>query len=52
MADLVCYLSRETIPEEDQNEIFDEVYTKLHELEITRRREKHKHSFVRPKKTA
>nr|XP_012218031.1 PREDICTED: 39S ribosomal protein L19, mitochondrial [Linepithema humile] len=43
---------RETIPEEEQNEIFDEVYTKLHELEIARRREKHKRTFVRPTKTA
>lgn len=43
---------RETIPEEEQKEIFDEVHTKLHELEIVRRREKHKHAFVRPKKTA
>ncbi|XP_011146389.1 39S ribosomal protein L19, mitochondrial isoform X2 [Harpegnathos saltator] len=43
---------RSTVPEEDQNEIFNEVYTKLHELEITRRRQKHKRAFVRPQKTA
>ncbi|XP_032663866.1 39S ribosomal protein L19, mitochondrial [Odontomachus brunneus] len=43
---------RLTIPEEEQNEIFNEVYTKLHEFEVTRRRQKHKQSFVRPKKTA
>ncbi|XP_011860642.1 PREDICTED: 39S ribosomal protein L19, mitochondrial-like [Vollenhovia emeryi] len=42
---------RKTIPEEDQNEIFNEVYTKLHEMEITRRRQKHKRAFVRPQKT-
>ncbi|XP_012530399.1 39S ribosomal protein L19, mitochondrial [Monomorium pharaonis] len=42
---------RETIPEEDQNEIFNEVYTKLHEMEITKRRQQHKRAFVRPKKT-
>ncbi|XP_011055047.1 PREDICTED: 39S ribosomal protein L19, mitochondrial [Acromyrmex echinatior] len=42
---------RETIPKEDQNEIFDEVYTKLHEMEITKRRQKHKRTFVRPQKT-
>ncbi|XP_071641497.1 large ribosomal subunit protein bL19m [Temnothorax longispinosus] len=42
---------RETIPEEDQNEIFNEVYTKLHEMEVTRRRQKHKRAFTRPKKT-
>ncbi|XP_014486905.1 PREDICTED: 39S ribosomal protein L19, mitochondrial [Dinoponera quadriceps] len=42
---------RSTIPEEEQNKIFNEVYTKLHELEITRRRQKHKRIFIRPKKT-
>ncbi|KYQ48879.1 39S ribosomal protein L19, mitochondrial [Trachymyrmex zeteki] len=42
---------RETIPEEDQNEIFNEVHTKLHEVEITRHRQKHKRAFVRPQKT-
>jgi len=42
---------RATIPREDQNDIFDEVYTKLHEMEITRRRQKHKRTFVRPQKT-
>lgn len=42
---------RGTIPEEDQNEIFNEVYTKLHEMEVTKRRQKHKRVFVRPQKT-
>ncbi|GAB1864907.1 Large ribosomal subunit protein bL19m [Camponotus japonicus] len=42
---------RETIPEEEQNEIFNEVYTKLHEIEITKRRLKHKRTFIRPQKT-
>lgn len=42
---------RETIPEEEQNEIYNEVYTKLHEMEITKRRQKQKRTFVRPKKT-
>lgn len=42
---------RETIPEEEQNKIFNEVYTKLHEMEITKRRQKHKHTFRRPQKT-
>ncbi|XP_018044407.1 PREDICTED: LOW QUALITY PROTEIN: 39S ribosomal protein L19, mitochondrial-like [Atta colombica] len=42
---------KETIPEEDQNDILDEIYTKLHEMEITKRRQKHKRSFVRPQKT-
>ncbi|XP_070158952.1 large ribosomal subunit protein bL19m [Polyergus mexicanus] len=42
---------RETIPEEEQNQIFNEVYTKLHEMEVTKRRLKHKRTFVRPLKT-
>ncbi|KYN00457.1 PREDICTED: 39S ribosomal protein L19, mitochondrial [Cyphomyrmex costatus] len=42
---------RETIPEEDQNEIFNEVHTKLHVMEIAGRRQKHKRTFVRPQKT-
>ncbi|XP_011684487.1 PREDICTED: 39S ribosomal protein L19, mitochondrial isoform X1 [Wasmannia auropunctata] len=42
---------RETIPVEDQNEIFNEVYTKLHEMEVTKRRQKHKRAFTRPLKT-
>lgn len=42
---------RATIPEEEQHEIFGEVHTKLHELEITRRRQKHKRAFTRPQKT-
>jgi len=44
------FLIRETIPEEDQNEIFNEVYEKLNEMEITRRKQKHKRLFVKPKK--
>jgi len=42
---------RETIPEEDQNEIFSEVYPKLHEMEIIGRKQKHKRIFIKPKKT-
>ncbi|XP_011158807.1 39S ribosomal protein L19, mitochondrial [Solenopsis invicta] len=42
---------RETIPEEDQNEIFNEVYAKLYEIEVTKQRQKHKKPFIRPKKT-
>lgn len=45
------FLSRETIPEEEQSKIFNEVYTKLHEMEVTKRRLKHKRTFVRPQKT-
>ena len=42
---------RETIPEEEQSEIFNEVHTKLHEMEVTKRRQKYKRTFVRPQKT-
>lgn len=42
---------RETIPEEEQREIFTEVYPSLHELEAVRDKQKHAHTFVRPKKT-
>lgn len=43
---------RETIPEEEQKEIFAQVYTDLHNLEITRRKMKRKRGFVRPEKKA
>lgn len=42
---------RETIPEEEQREIFTEVSSSLHELEVVRHKQKHAHTFVRPKKT-
>lgn len=41
-----------TIPEEDQNQIFSEVYSELHQLEIQRKKLKRKRTFVLPKKTA
>ncbi|XP_073987519.1 large ribosomal subunit protein bL19m-like isoform X2 [Rhodnius prolixus] len=41
---------RSTIPEEEQKEIFAEVYSELHQLEITRKKMKRKRSFVKPKK--
>ncbi|XP_043281897.1 39S ribosomal protein L19, mitochondrial [Venturia canescens] len=43
---------RETIPEEEQKEIYAELHSELHSLEISRRKLKRKRSFVRPKKTA
>lgn len=43
---------RVTIPEEEQNEIYSEVYSQLHQLEILRRKTKRKKSFVKPKKLA
>lgn len=42
---------RETIPMEEQQEIFSEVYNKLMSLEVTRQQMKLKRTFVRPKKT-
>ncbi|XP_067614615.1 large ribosomal subunit protein bL19m [Eurosta solidaginis] len=43
---------RGTIPEEEQKEIFAEVYSQLHQLEIQRKRNKRKRSFVKPNKLA
>ncbi|XP_015599140.1 39S ribosomal protein L19, mitochondrial [Cephus cinctus] len=42
---------RETIPEEEQKEIFAEVYSDLHNLEITRQKMKRQRTFIRPKKS-
>ncbi|KAL3266607.1 hypothetical protein HHI36_010771 [Cryptolaemus montrouzieri] len=41
-----------TIPEEEQIEIFDEVKTQLQKLEITRKKMKRKRTFVKPTKLA
>lgn len=41
---------RETIPEEEQKDIFAEVQSSLHDLEIVRHKQKHIRTFVRPKK--
>ncbi|XP_063995069.1 large ribosomal subunit protein bL19m [Diachasmimorpha longicaudata] len=41
---------RSTIPEEDQQAIYSEVYTKLHALEISRKKMKRKRGFMRPTK--
>lgn len=43
---------RRTIPEEEQKEIFAEVYSQLHQLELTRKKMKRKRTFVKPKKLA
>ncbi|XP_032456568.1 39S ribosomal protein L19, mitochondrial isoform X2 [Nasonia vitripennis] len=42
---------RETIPMEEQSEIFAEVHSKLHELELHRHKMKRSRNFVRPKKS-
>lgn len=43
---------RATIPEEEQQEIYSEVYSKLHQLELTRKKMKRKRTFIKPKKLA
>ncbi|XP_069696006.1 large ribosomal subunit protein bL19m [Periplaneta americana] len=42
---------RESIPEEEQIEIFSDVYSQLHQLEVKTRKMKRKRTFVKPKKT-
>lgn len=42
---------RSTIPEEEQNEIFAEVYSELHQMELLRKKIKRKRMFVKPVKT-
>nr|CAH7720170.1 unnamed protein product [Callosobruchus chinensis] len=41
-----------TIPEEEQNEIFSEVQSKLQTLDVTKKRQKRKRVFVKPTKLA
>lgn len=43
---------RKSIPEEEQTEIFSEVYSQLHQLELTRKKMKRKRTFVKPTKLA
>ncbi|XP_075146123.1 mitochondrial ribosomal protein L19 [Haematobia irritans] len=43
---------RSTIPEEEQKEIFAEIYSQLHQMELQRKRNKRKRSFVKPTKLA
>jgi len=43
---------RSSIPEEEQTEIFAEVHTELHTLELQRKRNKRKRTFVKPKQLA
>ncbi|KAH8280983.1 hypothetical protein KR054_006390 [Drosophila jambulina] len=43
---------RSTIAEEEQTEIFAEVHTELHTLELQRKRNKRKRTFVKPKHLA
>lgn len=41
---------RQTIPEEEQQEIYSSVYSQLHQLEIQRRKIRRARAFVKPKK--
>ncbi|CAI6368810.1 unnamed protein product [Macrosiphum euphorbiae] len=41
---------RKTIPEEEQKEIFAEVYSELHEVEVMRKKLKRKKVFIKPTK--
>lgn len=43
---------RRTIPQEEQQEIYAEVYSQLHSLELQRRKMKRKRAFVKPTKLA
>lgn len=43
---------RRTIPSEEQQEIYAEVYSQLHHLELQRRKLKRKRAFVKPTKLA
>ncbi|XP_034661791.1 39S ribosomal protein L19, mitochondrial [Drosophila subobscura] len=43
---------RSTIPEEEQKEVFAEVHTELHSMELQRKRNKRKRTFGKPKQLA
>uniref|UniRef100_A0A087ZH15 Large ribosomal subunit protein bL19m n=1 Tax=Anopheles darlingi TaxID=43151 RepID=A0A087ZH15_ANODA len=43
---------RRSIPEEEQKEIFTEIYSTLHSLELQRKKMKRKRTFVKPTKLA
>ena len=43
---------RSSIPEDEQKEIFAEVYSQLHQMELQRKKNKRKRSFVKPTKLA
>lgn len=43
---------RLTIPEEEQKEIYAEIFSQLHQIDLQRKRNKRKRSFVKPTKLA
>ena len=51
MFNSICFIFRETIPEEDQRKIFAEIHTKLHDLELHRHKMKRSRTFTKPKKS-
>ncbi|CAB3363769.1 Hypothetical predicted protein [Cloeon dipterum] len=42
---------RKTIPEEEQDSIYSDIYSELHQMEIASKKLKRKKAFVKPKKT-
>lgn len=52
LIDILNLFFRNTIAEEEQQEIFAEVDSQLHQMELARKKMKRKRSFVKPKKTA
>lgn len=43
---------RSSIPAEEQQEILSEVYSQMHQLELSRKKQKRKRTFVKPQKLA
>lgn len=43
---------RASVPEEEQRRIFSEVYSEMHQLELSRKKQKRKRTFVKPQKLA
>lgn len=43
---------RASIPEEEQQEIYAEVHSQMHQLELSRKKQKRKRTFVKPQKLA
>lgn len=45
------FIFSQTIPEEEQKEIFSEIFSELNQLQIVRQKQKRARVFTRPKKT-
>lgn len=46
------FIYSRTIPEEEQSEIYTEIYSQLHDLELKRKKMKRKRTFIKPIKLA